>query len=247
MKLSLAASPRRRLLIAAALAAGAAAALPESARAQASPLRIGVIGAGRIGGALAEHWAKAGHQLLISSRHPDELKALAGQLGGNVRVGTPAEAAAFGEVVLISVPYAALPEIARDVGASLRGKVILDTCNPVARRDGAMAEAALAKGSGIASAELFPGAHLVRAFNSIPAAAVKSEANRSGERIGVPLAGDDAKSLHVAERLVRDAGFEPVIVGGLRRAREFDYGTPVFGKALAASELRAALAVKSGG
>jgi predicted dinucleotide-binding enzyme len=245
MASSLAYSPRRRAFVAAALSIGMIAALPRQARAQA-PLKIGVIGAGRIGGALAELWAKAGHQLLISSRHPDELKPLAAQLGANVRVGTPAEAASFGEVVLISVPYAALPEIARDVGASLRGKVVLDTCNPVARRDGAMAEAALAKGSGIASAELFPGAHLVRAFNSVPAAAVKSEAHRSGERIGVPLAGDDAKSLHVAERLVRDAGFEPVIVGGLQRAREFDYGTPVFGKALTASELRTALALKGG-
>lgn len=237
--------PRRRTLLAAALALGLAAALPQRAGAQAQKLKIGVIGAGRIGGALAELWARAGHELVISSRHPEELKPLAARLterfNARVRVGTPAEAAAFGEVVLIAVPYGALPQVGRDHGAALRGKVVLETGNPYAGRDGPLADAARAKGTGVASAEYLPGVRLVRAFTSLPHSALLSETQRGGERLGVPLAADDAGALQVAERLVRDAGFEPVVVGGLSRARDFDVGTPAFGRALPAGELRQSL------
>jgi predicted dinucleotide-binding enzyme len=70
-----------------------------------------------------------------------------------------------------------------------------------------------------------------------------SEAHRSGELIGIPVAGDDAKALAVASRLVRDAGFEPVVVGGLARAKDFDVGTPVYVKLLTAAQLRQQLGV----
>lgn len=104
-----------------------------------------------------------------------------------------------------------------------------------------VAQAASAKGTGIASAEYLPGVRLVRAFTSVPHTAVAGEAHRKGELIGVPLAADDPAALKIAERLVRDAGFEPVVVGGLARAREFDVGTAVFGRALSATELRRTL------
>jgi predicted dinucleotide-binding enzyme len=232
---------RRRALLGAALCATALAALPRSARAQTAGLKIGIIGTGRIGGALARHWAKAGYQLMISSRHPEQLKPLAEGLGPQVRVGTPEEAAAFGEVLLISVPYGALPQVGRDYAAQMRGKVVLETGNPFPNRDGEMAEAARVMGTGFASAELLPGVRLVRVFTSVPHTAVLAEAHRSGERIGVPLAADDAGALKIAEQLVRDAGFDPVVVGGLARAKDFDVGTPVFGRAMTAAELRQAL------
>jgi len=202
------------------------------------PLKVGVIGAGRIGGTLGELWVKAGHEVLLSSRHPEELKPLAERLGPRARAGTPREAAAFGEVVLVSVPYGALPQIGRDYAAELRGKSVLDTCNPFPGRDGPMAEEARRKGAGRASAEYLPGVRLVRAFNTIPYSALRSEAHRAGARVAVPLAADDAEALAVAERLVREAGFEPVVVGPLARARDFDAGTAVFGRALTAAELR---------
>lgn len=232
---------RRRALLGAALGATALSALPRVSAAQAVSLKIGIIGTGRIGGALARHWAKAGHQLMISSRHPEQLKPLAEDLGPRVRVGTPEAAAAFGEVLLISVPYGALPQVGRDYAAQMRGKVVLETGNPFPNRDGEMAEAARAKGTGVASAELLPGVRLVRVFTSVPHTAVLGEAHRSGERIGVPLAADDPGALKVAGQLVRDAGFDPVVVGPLARARDFDVGTPVFGRAMTARELRQAL------
>ena len=209
--------------------------------ADASRLKIGIIGSGRIGGTLGELWLKAGHEVMFSSLDLDYDKALAARLGAAAHAGTPKEAAAFGEVLLVSVPFAALPQLGRDLGDSIRGKVLLDTCNPIPARDGEMANEARASGAGMASSRLLPGARLVRAFNSVGYSRLQSEAHRSGERVGIPLASDDAQALATAGRLVQDAGFEPVVVGPLARGKEFDPGTPVFGKALTAAELRRGL------
>jgi predicted dinucleotide-binding enzyme len=210
----------------------------------ASPLKIGIIGTGEIGGTLATLWVAAGHEVLISSRHPDRLQGLAQSLGPKAQVGTPREAAVFGDVVLVSVPYAAEPQIGRDLKSELAGKIVLDTGNPYPQRDGEMAVEARRKGTGVASVEFFPGVRLVRAFNAINSGDLKSEAHRRGEPIAIPLAGDDRQALEVAQRLVMDAGFAPVVVGPLSRAREFDVGTTVYTRLLTAPQLRAALGLK---
>jgi predicted dinucleotide-binding enzyme len=209
--------------------------------AEPAPLKIGVIGAGKIGGTLAELWAKAGHEVLVSSRHPDELQGLVKTLGPRARAGTPREAAVFGDVVLVSVPYKALPQLGHDLRAELAGKIVLDTCNPYPERDGEMAVEARKKGTGVADPEFLPGVRLVRAFNAISHHNLRSEAHRAGEPVGIPIAGDDARALEVAARLVRDAGFEPVVVGPLARARTFDVGSPVYTQLLTARELKARL------
>jgi predicted dinucleotide-binding enzyme len=180
--------------------------MPRGADAGKHSLKIGIIGAGRIGGALGELWVKAGHEVLLSSRHPERLKGLADRLGPKARAGFPREAATFGEVILISVPYGALPQVGRDYAAELKGKVVLETGNPFPGRDGDMAIPARTKGTGIASAEFLPGVRLVRAFNSIPHYDLRSEAHRDGERVAVPLASDDKAALKVAASLVEDEG-----------------------------------------
>jgi 8-hydroxy-5-deazaflavin:NADPH oxidoreductase len=225
-------------------AADATAAGPPAAAPPAAPLKIGIIGTGHIGGTLARLWVAAGHEVLISSRHPQELKSLAASLGPRARVGTPREAAVFGEVVLVSVPYGALPQVGRDLKAELAGKVVLDTCNPYPSRDGEMAVEARKVGTGVADPQFLPGVRLVRAFNAINSGDLASQAHRAGEPIAIPLAGDDTQALAVAERLVSDAGFAPVVVGPLSRAREFDVGTPVYTRLMTAPELRAALGLK---
>ena len=241
---------RRRLL----QAAGAAAAslvlsgLPLAARAAgeaAGKIKIGIIGSGRVGGTVGELWVKAGHQVMFSSLDLEHDKALAARLGDGARAGTTREAGAFGEVLFIAVPYAALPQVGRDLGEVLKGKVVLDACNPIPGRDGDMAIEARAKGTGVASPQFLPGARLVRAFNCVGYTSMKSEAHRAGERLGIPLAADDAAALQVAVRLVRDAGFEPVVVGGLDRAKDFDAGTPIFGKPMTAAEVRRTLGIRS--
>jgi len=188
---------------------------------------------------------KAGYPVMFSSLDLAHDKELAGKLGAGATAGTPKEAAAFGDVLLIAVPYSALPQLGRDLADSIKDKVVLDTCNPVAGRDGEMATAARSKGTGVASVEYLPGARLVRAFNSVGYTSLKSEAHRGGDKIAIPLAADDAAALDVARRLVEAAGFEPVVVGSLAKAKEFDIGTPVFGKALTASELRKGLGLGS--
>jgi predicted dinucleotide-binding enzyme len=210
----------------------------------AQPMKIGVIGTGKIGSALATHWAKAGHELLLSSRHPEELQELAKSLGSKVRVGTPQEAARFGDVILLSVPYNATPQIGRDLGADLKGKVLLDTGNPYPFRDGEMATDARKRGTGVTSPEFLPGVRLVRAFNAINHRNLVNDAHRSGERIAIPLASDDREALEIAQRLVRDAGFDPVVVGGLARAKDFDVGSNVYTRNLTAAELRRELGLE---
>ena len=234
-------------LIAVLAAAGSAAApgpaAPVAAPA-AAPLKIGIIGAGHIGGTLARLWVAAGHEVLISSRHPEALKALAESLGPRARVGTPRDAAMFGEVVVVSVPYGALPQVGRDLKPQLAGKVVLDTCNPYPSRDGEMAVEARRVSTGVADPQFLPGVRLVRAFNAINSGDLAREAHRAGEPVAIPLAGDDAEALAVAERLVRDAGFAPVVVGPLSRAREFDVGTPVYTRLMTPPQLRQALGLR---
>jgi 8-hydroxy-5-deazaflavin:NADPH oxidoreductase len=232
-----------RILSAIALVAVTTASLlaPPATSAESRTLRIGVIGTGNIGGTLATHWAHAGHELVISGLDPEALKPLAAKLGAKVRVGTPREAAAFGDVVLISVPYGALPQVGKDYAKELAGKVVIDTGNPYPQRDGAMADEARREGTGVASARYLPGVKLVRAFNAIAWTNLRDLANRAGTKVAIPLAGDDARALTVASGLVRDAGFDPVVVGGLSEARRFDVDTPVYVKVLDAAQLRAAL------
>jgi predicted dinucleotide-binding enzyme len=204
-------------------------------------MRIGIIGSGRQGGALGLQWAKAGHEVLFSSRNPGNLKDLVAKAGPKARAGTPAEAAKFGDVILIAVPYGELPNVGRDNAALMKGKIVIDVGNPRVDRDGPMAAEALKKGTGVASAEYLPGVRLVRALNALSFVQVEREAHRAGEKLGIPVAGDDKQAVDTVVRLVVDAGFDPVVVGGLARAREFDAGTPVYVKGLTAAQLKTAL------
>jgi hypothetical protein len=206
--------------------------------------KIGFIGAGRIGGTLAKLWTQAGYQVMLSARDLGPVRELAAQLGPNASVGTPAEAAAWGDVVVVTVPYGALPQVGHDYAAQLKGKVVLDTCNPYLSRDGDMAKEALEKGTGVMDPIYLPGTRLVRAFNSIGYLSLASEAHRTGEPIGIELAADDAQALKIAKQLVTAAGFEPVVVGGLSTAKRFDNGSPIYPKTLPASEMRAILGLK---
>jgi predicted dinucleotide-binding enzyme len=214
----------------------ALASLPLAALAQpasAASLKIGMVGSGREGGALGTAFVKAGHQVMFSSRHPDELKSLVDGLGPLARAGTVEQAIAFGDVVAIVIPYTAMEQIGKDYGASLAKKaLVLDVSNPIARRDGDE----LAKwveqqgGAGLATAKLLPGAHIVRAFNAIGSAKLSEDAHRPGELVAVPIAGDDQNALAIASNLVREIGFEPVTVGGLAMGKYLVPGTPLGGE-----------------
>ena len=220
----------RRVFIKVVVAGLTLAGLPLAAHSQgAGKMKIGIVGSGRVGSALGGVWVKKGHEVMFSSRNIEHDRALAAKLGGNARAGTPREAAAFGEVLLVSVPYGALRDVGKDLGGLLKGKVVIDTCNPFPGRDGEIAEWARKKGAGVASAELLPGARLVRAFNAVGAGRMGSVHEEPG-RVGMPIAGDDTGAIEAASRLIRDIGFEPVLVGGLAMGRQLMPGTPLAGE-----------------
>jgi len=157
--------PHRRRLLQVAAAAAALGTLPLAGRstpAQAGKMKIGVIGSGNVGSVLGRVWAEAGHEVMFSSRHLEDDRKLAAGIGPSARAGTPREAAGFGEVLLFAVPYGALPELGRTLSDLLDGKVVIDACNPFPHRDGQIAVRASEEGAGAVSAELLPGARIVR-------------------------------------------------------------------------------------
>jgi 8-hydroxy-5-deazaflavin:NADPH oxidoreductase len=198
-----------------------------------TPLRIGSVGAGRMGGALGALFVKAGHPVMFSSRHPENIRPLAERLGPLAQIGTVEQAVAFGDMVVMVVPYAALEGLGQAHGPVLATKpVVMDICNPIARRDGdAVVKWADEQGGpGLASAKLMPGARIVRAFNGISYLRVGEIAHRPGGLVGVPIAGDDAKAIGLAEGVIRGMGFDPVLVGGLAIGKHLRPGTPLAGE-----------------
>ena len=224
------------------LVVGATLALP--AFAQGRPMKIGVIGSGRIGSTIGGLWVKAGHEVMFSDRDAEQVKRAIDGLGPRARAGSVAQAAAFGDAILIAVPYAALPAIQQQVGNQLKGKVVIDPNNPVPSRDGDMAVSAKEKGAGVSSAALLPGAHIVRSFNSWGYGLMAREANRAAPRMALPVAADDAGAKKLGMQLVADAGFDPVDAGSLAASKAFDLGSSVSGRVLTAPEMRQALQLK---
>jgi predicted dinucleotide-binding enzyme len=206
-------------------------------------MKIAIIGSGRIGGLVGKLWAQAGHQVRFSSRHPDHLDALVAESGPNASRSSIEEALAFGEVFLISIPYGSLPAFGNRYGSQLSGKIVMETGNPYPERDGDVAKQVLDSGLGTGhwSARWLPGARLVRVFNSVWDRTLAREAHRTPPQVGVPLAADDTNAMEIVAGLVRDAGFDPVSVGPLSCAREFDVGTPVYNTNMSGPELRQAL------
>lgn len=202
-----------------------------------SPIRIGIIGSGNIGSTLGEFWAKAGHQVLFSSRNPDNLKPLVEKVGPRARAGTVKDAIAFGEVILIAVPYGSMAQIAKDYAKDLAGKIVMDAGNAVLARDGEIGKEAREKGVGLTTQRLLPGARVVRAFNTLGVNRLRNNANRPEGRIAIPMAGDDQEALKVASMLVRDAGFDPAVLGGLDRSRLFEQTNPLYGQEISAQEM----------
>jgi predicted dinucleotide-binding enzyme len=206
-------------------------------------MKIAVIGSGHIGSTVGRLWTKAGHDVYFGVRRPEEVAQRLRAQGVVAQAGAVEAAAAYGEVVFVAVPYGCWPELSAALGPLVAGKVVIDAGNPYPQRDGVFAQQAIdgGEGAGVPVARLLPGARLVRGFNAVFWRVLESEAHRKGPRVGVPLAGDDEAALAVASQLVTDAGFDPVVVGPLLRARDFDPGTRVYNTGMTAAQLTAAL------
>ena len=166
------------------------------------------------------------------------MKPLIDSLGPLAKAGTVSEALDFGDVILVAVPYKAIPELAKDYGPKFAGKIVIDPANAVARRDGKdLLKETREKGIGATTESYLKGSHVVRAFNSMSYTHFVNEAHRPGDPMAIPIAGDDERAVNVASQLVRDAGFEPVAVP-LARAQEFAQGGPLYGQQLTGKALR---------
>jgi predicted dinucleotide-binding enzyme len=180
-------------------------------------VRVGVIGAGRIGGNAGRLFSRAGHEVLFSfSRDRARLEALAKEAGGVA--GTPAEAARFGEVVMLSVPWALVDE-ALEAAGPLDGKVLIDTTNQFGRdENGNFGVLRLPDGLSAAAynARRAGDARLVKAYNTMTAGFQAEAAGRTGpDRVVMFYAGDDEGANTVVAGLIDDSGFDPVYVGSL--------------------------------
>jgi predicted dinucleotide-binding enzyme len=220
---------RRHLLKAASLAAALCAVGGPNAFAQTGKPKIGMIGSGNVGSNIGRALASKGYQVMFSSRNLESDKKLATEAGPNARAGGPREAAVFGDVLIFAVPYGALPDLGKTLGDSIKGKVVLDACNPFPARDGDIANKAREKGAGFVSAELLPGARIVRAFNAIGAARM-GKAHEEPGKVGMPIAGDDKEAIEIASKIIRDIGYEPVLVGGTAMGKYLMPGTPLAGE-----------------
>jgi hypothetical protein len=174
---------------------------------------------------------------MFSSRNPDQLMDLVRSAAPRASAGYADAAAFFGEVILLAVPPSAIPQLGEDLIELMRGKVVIDLTNPRVDRDGPISNDWLEMGTGLAMAQYLPGVRLVKALNTVNPRSF-SDPVRDGERIGVPIASDDEEAMAITAALVRDVGLDPVIVGPLARARDFDRGTSVWETGASAREIR---------
>ena len=183
-------------------------------------MKIGIVGAGRIGGNLASLWAKQRHEVMLSyAREPETLEQAASAIGALASVGTVREAAEFGDVVLFSVPWSRIDEVLSEIGdEALDGKVLIDTTNQFGP-DG-LVELPEGKTAAQVNAERMPsGVHYVKAFNTLTAGFQGAAAGRSGdERVAMFFCGDDDEAKETVKKLIRDIGFAQVDAGGLADA-----------------------------
>ena len=208
-------------------------------------MRIGFMGAGRIGGTLARQLAALGHDVAVSnSRGPETLAALVASIGERGQALTAADAARWGELLVVSVPFGRYRELPVD---GVAGKVVIDTNNYYPNRDGQYTEidADHTTSSEMLAAYL-SGARVVKAFNNINWEHLRDLARPAGApgRIGLPIAGDDAEAKRTVAELIDAIGFDAVDAGTLAAGgRKQQPGTAVYGTDLPTADLRAALGV----
>ena len=206
-------------------------------------MRIAFIGAGRIGGTLAQLAVDQGHEVVVSnSRGPETLRDLVAALGPRASAATASDAAGRGELVVVTIPlknYSAVPT------AGLAGKTVIDTNNYYPERDGDIAEL---DDDSTTSSELLaahlPAAHVVKAFNTIyfEHLVTQGQPADASDRRALPIAGDDPDCKRTVAALIDEFGFDVVDAGPLREGRRFQPGTPAYNVRLDADGLHAALA-----
>ncbi|MFD2550538.1 NADPH-dependent F420 reductase [Bizionia sediminis] len=204
-------------------------------------MKIGIIGSGNIGGNLGKHWAKAGHQVLFSSRHPEKLNDLVLETKGeatNVSVAEAFESDA--DVYLLATPFQAIDKISELYAGEYGNKIIIDATNPYPERDGEMARNVREANYNASeyTAMKFNTAKTVKAFNTIKAEDLKSKAFMETDKVAIPYAAQDESSKQVVRQLIQDIGFDPLYVGSLSDTDIMDPDQAIYGKTLPREDLQ---------
>ena len=204
-------------------------------------MKIGIIGAGNIGGALTRRLRALGHEVFVAnSRGPQTLADLAAETGASAV--TVEEAARDRDLVVVTIPQKSVPALPRDLFVAAGDAIVVDTGNYYPQRDGQIEEIEQGTPESVwVSRQL--GRPVVKAFNNIQAQHLLEHGRPAGApgRIALPVAGDDETAKSVVLALVDELGFDPVDAGGLAESWRQQPGTPVYGSDLDADGVRAAL------
>ncbi|MBP2830689.1 NAD(P)-binding domain-containing protein [Aquimarina sp. U1-2] len=203
-------------------------------------MKIGIIGSGNIGGNLGKHWAKAGHDVLFSSRHPEQLNDLVNASEGNAKAVSIEEAfEADADVYLLATPFKAIDKLSELYAGEYGNKVIIDATNPYPERDGEMAQEVRDSNRNASeyTAMKFNTAKTAKAFNTIRAEHLKNSAFRDSEKLAIPYAAQDEDSKQLTQQLIQDIGFDAVYVGDLTETKIMDPDQKIYAKSLERKEL----------
>jgi predicted dinucleotide-binding enzyme len=206
-------------------------------------MRIGIIGTGQVGRTLADKFVTVGHEVALANAHgPGSLRVMAAELGGHSHPATAPEAARFGEVAVVAIPFGHYRQLP---AAELSGRVVVDCTNYDPERDGHLAE--LDNGRSTSSevvARYLRGARVVKAFNTMSAEHLRDYEHCGGAEMlyGIPVSADDDEAKRTVMDLVEELGFDPVDAGGLAEGgRHQQPGSDIYLADLPADELRGRL------
>lgn len=203
-------------------------------------MKIGIIGSGNIGGNLGKHWANAGHNVLFSSRHPEELGSLVKEAGPNAKAMSVTDTfEENADVYVLAMPFKAVDKISELYAGEYANSVILDATNPYPERDGEMAKNVRDANYNASeyTAMKFSSAKTAKAFNTIKGQDLKNEAFKDTNKLSVPYAAQDQESKAVVKQLIEDIGFDAVYVGNLSDTKIMDPDQKIYGLSTSKSDL----------
>nr|WP_280635734.1 MULTISPECIES: NAD(P)-binding domain-containing protein [unclassified Ruegeria] len=203
-------------------------------------MNIGIIGAGDIGRLYAKLWHQAGHAVFLSARNPDKHRDFVADLGDGAFIGTPEEAAAFGDVVLLAVYYPTVDNAVEAIAPHVGGKLVIDATNPLGYDANGKLEALIPDSdiAGLVMAAKLPGARIGKAFTSLWSGYVETKSNIADPQVAMPFAVDaDADNTTMAQ-LIGEAGLVPVDIGGLADSAALDPSSPVWNVVLTPEEVK---------
>ena len=197
-------------------------------------MKIGIIGAGAIGKTYGELFSLAGHEVMLSSRHPEDLEA------GNYQIGTVAEAAAFGEVIILAVNYRTVDDAIAEMENHLDGKLVIDTTNPLYSDENGNLKQLIGENevAGVIMQQKIPNARVAKAFTTLWTGYVEQYSNIREPNLIMTYAVDEERDERVVRQLIEDSGLIPFLVGTVAESKPLDPGSPLWNVRLTPEQAR---------